>query len=46
MIQHSTPGDRPARFLAWNIRHGGGSRLGGIVESLARHDADILVLCE
>jgi exodeoxyribonuclease-3 len=34
------------RLLAWNIRQGGGSRLGRIVEALARHAADILVLSE
>jgi exonuclease III len=33
-------------LLVWNIRHGGGSRLGRIVEALARHDAGIVVLCE
>jgi exonuclease III len=36
----------PTRLLVWNIRHGGGSRLRGIVAALARHDADVLVLCE
>lgn len=34
------------RLLSWNIRHGGGRRLPSIVESLARHDADVVVLCE
>jgi len=34
------------RVLAWNIRQGGGSRLGRIIEALARHAADILVLSE
>jgi exodeoxyribonuclease-3 len=36
----------PLRLLAWNIRHGGGYRLPAIVEALARHDADILVISE
>jgi exonuclease III len=34
------------RLLAWNIRQGGGSRLGRIAEALRRHDADVLVLSE
>jgi endonuclease/exonuclease/phosphatase family metal-dependent hydrolase len=34
------------RLLAWNIRQGGGSRLGRIADALARHEADILVLSE
>ena len=34
------------RLLAWNIRQGGGSRLPAIVEALARHEADVLVLSE
>jgi exonuclease III len=34
------------RLLAWNIRHGGGSRLDGIVAALAAHEADVVVLCE
>jgi exodeoxyribonuclease-3 len=34
------------RLLAWNIRQGGGARLPAIVEALARHDADVLVLSE
>jgi exonuclease III len=33
-------------LLAWNIRQGGGSRLGGIVAALARYDADAVVLSE
>jgi exodeoxyribonuclease-3 len=33
-------------LLAWNIRHGGGCRLRGIVAALATHDADVVVLCE
>jgi len=37
---------RDLRLLAWNIRQGGGTRLGAIVEALMRHDADILVLSE
>jgi len=34
------------RILAWNIRHGGGSRLSAIAAALARHDADVLVISE
>ncbi len=34
------------RLLAWNIRQGGGARLPAIIEALARHDADILVISE
>jgi exodeoxyribonuclease III len=34
------------RLLAWNIRAGGGARIAMIVEALAQHDADILVLSE
>jgi exodeoxyribonuclease-3 len=34
------------RLLAWNIRQGGGSRLGRIADALAHHEADVLVLSE
>ncbi len=34
------------RLLAWNIRQGGGTRLPAIIEALARHAADILVISE
>jgi hypothetical protein len=34
------------RLLAWNIRQGGGSRLGRIADALVRHEADVLVLSE
>jgi len=34
------------RLLAWNIRHGGGTRLPAIGQALARHEADILVISE
>ncbi len=34
------------RIITWNIRQGGGSKLPEIVEALARHDADIVVLTE
>ena len=34
------------RLLAWNIRHGGGSRLVGIMAAIIRHDADVLILSE
>jgi exonuclease III len=34
------------RFLAWNIRQGGGARLAAIAEAITRHEADILVISE
>ncbi len=34
------------RLLAWNIRHGGGTRLPAITEALTRHEADLLVISE
>ena len=34
------------RLLAWNIRQGGGARLVGIMDAIARHDADVLILSE
>jgi exodeoxyribonuclease-3 len=34
------------RLLTWNIRAGGGTRLSRIAETLAAHDADVLVLTE
>src|SRR5690348_5748034 len=34
------------RLLAWNIRQGGGTRLPAIMQALARHDADVLVISE
>ena len=34
------------RLLAWNIRQGGGTRLGRIADASARHEADVLVLSE
>jgi len=34
------------RLFAWNIRQGGGKRLGAIVETCVRHDADVLVISE
>ena len=33
-------------LLAWNIRQGGGSRLGRIADALGRHAADVLILSE
>lgn len=35
-----------SRLFAWNIRQGGGKRLAAIVETCARHDADVLVISE
>lgn len=34
------------RVLTWNIRHGGGRRLPGIIGALRHHDPDVLVLTE
>lgn len=34
------------RIVAWNIRAGGGRRVDGILEQLARWDADVVVLSE
>ena len=34
------------RLFAWNIRQGGGTRLGRIAEAIARHDSDVLILSE
>ena len=33
-------------LLAWNILHGGGTRLGRIVEEIAAYDADVIALTE
>jgi exonuclease III len=34
------------RLFAWNIRHGGGTRLSRIVAAIVQHEADVLVLSE
>jgi exonuclease III len=34
------------RILSWNIRHGGGRRLPVVLDSIARHAPDVVVLCE
>lgn len=34
------------RLLAWNIQHGGGSRIGRIVEEIAAYDAEVITLTE
>lgn len=34
------------RILAWNIRHGGGRRIGGILDCIAAHAPDVAVLGE
>jgi exodeoxyribonuclease III len=33
-------------LLEWNIRHGGSKRIPGIIESLAHHNADLVILTE
>ena|SRR5215831_10301730 len=33
-------------LLTWNIRHGGGARIGRIVEELTAYDADVIALTE
>ena len=34
------------RILTWNLQHGGGRRIGRIVEALRPYEADVLVLSE
>ena len=34
------------RIMTWNIRQGGGSRIGAIADSIARWQPDLAVLCE
>lgn len=34
------------RLLAWNIRQGGGTRLGAIIAAATRHDPDLFVISE
>lgn len=34
------------RLLCWNIKHGGGSRWQRIVDAIAKHEPDIIVLPE
>jgi hypothetical protein len=34
------------RLLSWNIRHGGGTRLGRIAEEVSAYDADVIALTE
>lgn len=34
------------RLLAWNIRAGGGMRVARLIDAMAVHDADVLVLSE
>lgn len=34
------------KILAWNIRHGGGTRLARIFETIVGHDPDVVVLTE
>ena len=34
------------RLLAWNIQHGGGTRLARIVEEVSTYDADVIALTE
>ena len=33
-------------LIEWNIRHGGSKRIPGIIESLAHHDPDLVILTE
>lgn len=40
------PNDQRHRILFWNIRHGGGSRAGKIVEQIALWNPDIVALAE
>ena len=34
------------RILSWNIRQGGGRRLGQIVDAIARHEPDVVAINE
>ena len=34
------------KILAWNIQHGGGTRLARIVEEVSAFDADVIALTE
>ena len=34
------------RLLAWNIQHGGGTRIPRIVEEIAAYDPDVVVVTE
>jgi hypothetical protein len=34
------------KLIEWNIRHGGSKRIPGIIESLAHHNPDIVILTE
>ena len=34
------------KILAWNIQHGGGTRLARIVEEVSAYDADVIALTE
>src|SRR5689334_5370330 len=34
------------KLLIWNILHGGGNRLGRIVEEISAHDPDVVALTE
>lgn len=34
------------KLIAWNIQHGGGSRIEGICSALAAHDPDVIALSE
>lgn len=34
------------RLLVWNIRHGGGERIPRILDTLDRHQPDVVVLTE
>lgn len=34
------------RIVTWNLQHGGGKRIGGIVDAIRSYSADVLVLSE
>jgi exodeoxyribonuclease-3 len=34
------------KFLAWNIQHGGGSRVARIIEEVSAHDPDVIAFAE
>jgi len=46
MIATSETDSQILRILAWNIRHGGGRRIGKILDRIAAHAPDIAVISE
>jgi exonuclease III len=38
--------ERPLKLVAWNIQHGGGTRLPPIVEEISAYDPDVVAVTE